>query len=66
MELCFILQYIDTCKLSKHCLKNNIHVWTYKYNISFLLSWKFYYEYDAYVDREYMLKINNWNRVIEG
>ena len=69
-EICFICSYKKTNLLSIELLKNNKHVWTNNYNISYILPWKmsyiFYAEYGAYADKYYMTTLNDWSRIIEG
>lgn len=69
-ETAFLIQYNTTCDTAKQLLETKNHVWTNKYNASYIVPWKFsnifYAEYGAYADREYMQKKDNWSRVIEG
>ena len=69
-EICFIVNYNKVITLANKFLKNNEHVWTNKYNLSYLfpnkLSKIFYAEYGAYGDREYMLRKDFWSRIVEG
>lgn len=69
-EVSFICNYRNTNMLSTELIKNNEHVWTNNYNITYILPWKlshiFYAEYGAYADREYMTIRDDWSRVIEG
>ena len=69
-EAAFLIQYNTTCNTAKQLLETKSHVWTNKYDMSYILPWKFsnifYAEYGAYADREYMQVKDNWSRVIEG
>ena len=69
-EICFILNYDNVRNDSINFIKNNTHVWTSNYNVTYLLPWKFsdifYAEYGAYADREYMALGDDWSRTIEG
>ena len=69
-ELSFILNYKKTENIAINMLLNKEHVWTNKYNISYIIPWKlskiFYADYAAYADREYMLLNDDWYRIIEG
>ena len=69
-ELMFLIQYKTTCNTALTYINSNEHVWTKKYDIIYLLPWKFsnifYAEYGAYADREYMIPTDDWSRIIEG
>ena len=69
-ELSFITHYRYVNELSRTLISSKKHVWTSNYNISYILPWKlayiFYAEYGAYADREYMVRKDDWSRVIEG
>lgn len=69
-ELSFITQYRVVNELSRSLITSHTHVWTSPYDISYILPWKlayiFYAEYGAYADREYMVRNDDWSRVIEG
>ena len=69
-EFSFVLNYRKSTLLSKELINNKTHVWTNKYDISYLnpnkFSILFYAEYGSYADREYMIISNDWSRVIES
>mgnify|MGYP006085678531 CR=1 FL=1 len=71
-EYIYITNYDKVIKIANNFLENNTHVWTNKYNISYILPWKlskiFYAEYGAYADREYIINKYNdkWSKIIEG
>ena len=69
-ETNYIIHFQKTSNLAKQLIYKKQHVWTNRYDVSFIIPSKlatiFYAEYAAYADREYMLVNNNWSRVIEG
>ena len=69
-ELFFVLNYSRVNGISNHLLDSKTHVWTSNYSLALLnpnnFSQIFYAEYGAYADREYMIKYDDWSRVIEG
>jgi len=69
-ETAFLIQYNTTCNTAQKLLEDKSHVWTTKYDLTYIAPWKFsnifYAEYGAYADREYMLVKDDWSRVIEG
>lgn len=69
-EFSFITHYKYVNNISRTLIASDEHVWSSKYNISYILPWKmayiFYAEYGAYADREYMVIKDDWSRVIEG
>ena len=69
-ELAFISQYKKVHDYAQVLVKNNSHVWTQSYNLTYVNPWKlstiFYAEYGAHADREYMELNNYWSRLIEG
>tara|TARA_Y100000741_G_scaffold171325_2_gene129779 strand:- start:80 stop:742 length:663 start_codon:yes stop_codon:yes gene_type:complete len=69
-ETSYIIHFKKISNLSKQLIHKKQHVWTNRYDVSFIIPSKlatiFYAEYAAYADREYMLVNNNWSRVIEG
>ena len=69
-ETAFVLKYNYVSKLSNNLLKNKEHVWTNNYNLTAIIPWNlspiFYAEYAAYADREYLVKYNDWSRIVEG
>jgi hypothetical protein len=69
-ELSFIKNYNQVYNVSTQLIHNKEHVWENKYSLDVLRPDKFsiifYSEYAAWADREYMLKNDDWSRVIEG
>lgn len=69
-EFFFITNYKKTRENSILLLNNKTHVWTNKYDITYLLPWKFseifYSEYGAYADKLYMSPMGIWSRIIES
>lgn len=69
-ECSFVSNYIKTSDYAKELLEDEKHVWTSKYDLSYVLPWKlsriFYAEYAAYADREYYTNEDDWSRVIES
>lgn len=69
-EFAFISQYKDVHNYAETFIQNNTHVWTTRYDYSYINPWKlskiFYAEYGAHADREYIALDNHWSRVIEG
>lgn len=69
-EIIFVSNYSSIILYAKQLIDTNTHVWTNKYDITYILPWKvsfiFYAEYGAYADREYMLARNDWSRIIES
>ena len=69
-EGAFVLNYNNVSIESHTLIKQEEHVWTNQYDFSYVLPWKlstiFYSEYGAYADQEYMLRDNDWSRVIES
>ena len=69
-ECAFVLNYSTVIDDSQVLLHKEQHVWTNQYDFSYVLPWKlstiFYSEYGAYADQEYMLRDNDWSRVIES
>ena len=69
-ESAFILNYNNSTELSKELILKNEHVWTNKYDLTYLNPYKFsiifYSEYGSYADRDYMITSNDWSRVIES
>ena len=69
-EISFISNYKQVNNYSNELINSRSHVWNNEYDITFVLPWKlsyiFYAEYGAYADREYMITVNDWSRIIEG
>lgn len=69
-ELAYICNHKKSIQISKNFLKNKTNVWYSEYNLSIIipttLSIKFYGEYGAHADREYMTKKDYWSLLIEG
>lgn len=69
-EFAFITQYKEVHNYAEQLVQNNTHVWTTRYDLSYVNPWKlsriFYAEYGAHADREYIALDNHWSRVIEG
>lgn len=69
-EIIFVLNYSVIIQSAQQLIDTNTHVWTNKYDITYIIPWKvsfiFYAEYGAYADREYMLARNDWSRIIES
>ena len=69
-EFAFISQYKEVHDYAETFVQNNTHVWTTRYDLSYVNPWKlsriFYAEYGAHADREYIALDNHWSRVIEG
>jgi hypothetical protein len=69
-EASFIYYYKDVSKYGRKLIANNTHVWTEKYDLSYVfpnkLSFIFYAEYGAHADREYLSLTDNWSHSIEG
>lgn len=69
-EFAFITQYKEVHDYAEQFIQNDTHVWTSRYDLSYINPWKlsriFYAEYGAYADREYIALNNHWSRVIEG
>lgn len=69
-EATFVTHRYYVKKSAKRLLRKKQHVWTNEYTLSTILPWnlskKFYSEYGAYADREYMSVNNPWSFVIEG
>ena len=69
-EIIFVSNYSSIILYAKQLIDTNTHVWTNKYDITYILPWKvsfiFYAEYGAYADREYMTLKNDWSRYIES
>ena len=69
-ELTFVLDYNRVISESEFFINNHEHVWTDKYDLSYVLPWKlspiFYSEYGAWADREYMNRRDDWSRIIES
>ena len=69
-EFAFITQYKEVHNYAEQFIQNDTHVWTTRYDFSYVNPWKlsriFYAEYGAHADREYIALDNHWSRVIEG
>jgi len=69
-ECSFVYHYKSINVFSLNLIENHTHVWTNDYGLEYVLPWKtafiFYGEYGAYADREYMVRANDWSRVIES
>ena len=69
-ELFFVKNYNQVIDKAQHLLTGKEHVWTNKYNITYVspnkFSQIFYAEYAAYADRDYMEPKDDWSRVIES
>ena len=69
-EFFFVLNYDKAKSNSILLLENKTHVWTNKYDITYVFPWKFsevfYSEYGAYADRLYMAPLGIWSRIIES
>ena len=69
-EFAFINQYKEVHNYAETFIQNDTHVWTTRYDLSYVNPWKlsriFYAEYGAHADREYIALDNHWSRVIEG
>jgi len=69
-EFAFLTHYDNVSHMANELIVSHRHVWTTKYDLSYVLPWKlsniFYSEYGAYADREYMYLGDHWSRVIEG
>ena len=69
-EFSFVMNYCNTSIYAKELLKDEKHVWSSYFDLSYILPWKlseiFYAEYAAYADREYYSFKDYWSRVIES
>ena len=69
-ECAYVSNYEYVVNMSTSLIKNDEHVWTNNYDISYIIPWKlshiFYSEYGAWADREYMSNSDDWSRVIES
>jgi hypothetical protein len=69
-ECSFVYQYKSINVFSQDLIDTDTHAWTNDYGLECILPWKtafiFYGEYGAYADREYMIRTDDWSRVIES
>lgn len=69
-EYYFVKNYNIIPPIAINLIKDKEHVWLNKYTLDYIypdnFSLIFYSEYAAYADREYMLNMNLWSRVIES
>lgn len=69
-EASYIHNYNEISKYGRELVANNTHVWTNKYDLSYImpnkLAFIFYAEYGAHADREYISLNDNWSHSIEG
>ena len=69
-EASFIHNYKSISLYGRTLIANNTHVWTNKYDLSYVmpnkLAYIFYAEYGAHADREYLSLTDNWSHSIEG
>ena len=69
-EFFFITNYKETTQQALSLINNKTHIWTSDYDSTYLIPSKFsilfYSEYASYADRMYMIKTDDWSRVIEG
>ena len=69
-EATFVTHRFRVNQITEKLLNRKEHVWTSKYDITYVLPWKlsriFYAEYGAYADREYYTLRDYWSSLIEG
>lgn len=69
-EASYIHNYNDISNYGRNLIANNTHVWTNKYDLTYVmpnkLAFIFYSEYGAHADREYISTKDNWSHSIEG
>jgi hypothetical protein len=69
-ESTYLSTYSSVVNSANQLVNNTEHVWSNKYDLSYILPWKlshiFYAEYGAWADREYMSIKDDWSHYIEG
>ena len=69
-EFFYIVNYKNTSDYAKYLNNSNTHTWTNKYDLTYIVPWKFsrifYAEYAVYADREYCSLTDDWSKTVES